>query len=144
MPNLVGGHGRRVVGLAARYADIFQFTGLVHGEGGTPSGRGFSIEQVTERARWLDEAAGGRNADIERSAPLQFTSVGSGAPAAADLADRFQLEPATLEETPFAHFGSLEQVVDRIERVRQQVGINHFVVRDPDGFAPVVDALRGR
>ena len=48
------------------------------------------------------------------------------------------------EQTPFALSGSLEHVIDRIERVREQVGISHFVVRDPDGFAPVVDALRGR
>ena len=29
VPFLIGGHGRRVVGLAGRYADIFQFTGLI-------------------------------------------------------------------------------------------------------------------
>ena len=28
VPFLIGGHGRRVVELAGRYADIFQFTGL--------------------------------------------------------------------------------------------------------------------
>ena len=34
VPFLIGGHGRVVVKLAARHADIFQFTGLTHGAGG--------------------------------------------------------------------------------------------------------------
>ncbi len=144
VPLLVGGHGRRVVRLGGQLADIFQFTGLVHGDGGQPSGRGFAIEQIVERAAWLSEAAGGRDADIERSALVQFTAVADDAPTSDDLSNRFHLDPEVLEQTPFALFGSLEQVIDRIERVREQVGISHFVVRDPDGFAPVVDALRGR
>lgn len=144
VPFLIGGHGRRVVALGGRHADIFQFTGLVHGEGGKPSGAGFAIDQVAERSRWLTEAAGDRDRDIERSALVQFTSIGRDAPTADDLAERFGHEPAVVAETPFALFGSLEHVVERIERLRLTVGINHFVVRDPDGFAPVVDALRGR
>ena len=58
VPFLIGGHGRRVVALAGRYADIFQFTGLVHGDGGKPSGAGFALGDILERARWLTSAAG--------------------------------------------------------------------------------------
>ncbi len=36
VPLLLGGHGRRVVGVAARHADIFHLTGLTDGEGGKP------------------------------------------------------------------------------------------------------------
>ena len=56
VPLLIGGHGRRVVAIAARHADIFQFTGLTHGEGGEPSAGGFGIEDVRRRSRWLQEA----------------------------------------------------------------------------------------
>jgi probable F420-dependent oxidoreductase len=141
VPFLIGGHGRRVVGLAGRYADIFQFTGLTHAEDGTPSGGGFALEQVIERARWLSESAGDRDDDIERSALIQFTAVGPDAPAASELAERFKLREDVVEHTPFALFGSLEQVVDKIERLRERLGITHFVIRDLDGFAPVVEAL---
>lgn len=144
IPFLIGGHGRRVVDLAGRHADIYQFTGLVHGDGGKPSGAGFAIEQIVERGRWLSEAAADRDGEIERSALVQFTHVGDDAPTSADLSDRFGLEPSVLDETPFALFGSLAQVIDRIERLRELVGISHYVVRDPDGFAPVVAALSGR
>ncbi len=144
VPFLIGGHGRRVVALAGRYADIFQFTGLTHGERGAPSGGGFALDQVLERSRWLEEAAGDRHDRIERSALVQFTHVGDDAPAAADLSDRFHLPAEVIDGTPFALFGSLDQVVDTIERRREQLGITHYVVRDPDGFAPVVEALTDR
>ena len=47
-------------------------------------------------------------------------------------------------ETPFMFYGSLEQVVDKLERLREDVGISHYVVRDAEQFAPVVAALAGR
>ncbi len=144
VPFLIGGHGRRVVTLAAQYADIFQFTGLTHGADGTPSGGGFAIEEVVVRADWLTDAAADRNDQIERSALVQFTSIGSDAPSSTDLAQRFGHDPDVLEDCPFVLSGSLEQIVDKIERTRQRTGISHYLVRDPRGFAPVVDALRGR
>lgn len=143
VPFLIGGHGRRVVSLAARYADIFQYTGLHHGEGGVPNGGGFGIEHVVERSRWLTEAAGDR--EIERSILVQHTHVGDGADAALDAAvERFGMDRELLEATPFVLIGSVEQVVDKLERLREQIGVNHVTIRDADGVAPVVAALAGR
>ena len=91
VPFLLGGHGRRVVALAARHADIFQFTGLTHGEDGVPAPGGFALDDVRQRARWLEDAAGDR--DIERSALVQVVHVGAGADEAiAGLVDRFGTE----------------------------------------------------
>ena len=52
------------------------------------------------------------------------------------------MDPEVIEHTPFVLSGSLDQVVDKIERLREVLGITHYVVRDPEGFAPVVEALR--
>ncbi len=142
VPFLIGGHGPRVVRTAARRADIYQFTGLTHGEGGRPTAGGFALADVVERAAWLAEAAGER--EIERSVLVQHTAVGDDAPSAPGLADRFQLDVDVLEHTPFVLVGSLAQVVDKLERLREAIGISHVVVRDPDGFAPVVEVLAGR
>jgi hypothetical protein len=93
--SLIGGHGRRVVSLAARYADIFQYTGLHHGEGGGAERRWFGIEHVVERSRWLTGRRTSRPRDsaIERSILVQHTHVGDGAEAALDAAvERFGMD----------------------------------------------------
>jgi probable F420-dependent oxidoreductase len=145
IPFLIGGHGKRVVGIAARHADIFQFTGLTHGEGGEPSLGGFALEAVAERSRWLGEAAGDRSAEIERSSLVQFAHIGDAADKQIDeTAERFEVSRELIDETPFVLIGSVEQVVDKVERLRSDLGISHLVVRDAEGFAPVVAALSGR
>jgi probable F420-dependent oxidoreductase len=145
VPLLIGGHGKRVVGIAARYADIFQFTGLTHGEGGQPAPGGFGTDAVRQRARWLADAAGDRLEAIERSSLVQFVHVGDGADAQIEsTAERFELSRELIDETPFVLIGSVDQVVDKLEQLRSDVGISHYVIRDPEGFAPVVAALAGR
>ena len=61
-----------------------------------------------------------------------------------ELAASFEVDRALLDETPFVLAGSVEQVVDEVERLRATAGISHFVVREAEGFAPVVAALAGR
>lgn len=145
VPILVGGHGRRVVGIAAANADIFQFTGLHHDPvTGAPSGSGFPIEHVEQRLAWLRDDAGDRFDAIELSALVQIAHVGSGSEAVgAESAERLGTDIDVVEHTPFALIGSLDRVVDKLQTLRDRLGVNHFVVRDPDGFAPVVEALAG-
>ena len=144
VPFLIGGHGRRVVGLAGRFADIFQFTGLVHAERGRPTAGGFAASDVAARARWLSDAAGDRDGDIERSALVQFVAVGDDAPELDGLSERFGLDADVIAGSPFVLAGSVEQLVDRLERQRDELGISHLVVREPEVFAPVVEALTDR
>ena len=74
-----------------------------------------------------------------------MTHVGTGADEQISaLADRFEVDRELIDNTPFVLVGSVEQVVDKVERIRADVGISHFVVRDAAGFAPVVAALAGR
>jgi probable F420-dependent oxidoreductase len=146
VPFLLGGHGRRVVGLGGRFADIFQFTGLTHGPGGLPQAGGFAEPAVAQRVAWLEEAAGMRIGAIERSALVQFGRVGADGvdEAIAEAGRSLQLDADEVAGSPFVLIGSVEQLVDEIERRRARIGISHYVVRDMEAFAPVVAALRGR
>jgi probable F420-dependent oxidoreductase len=144
VPILIGGFGRRVIGIAAQHADIFQFTGLSDLPDGTMAVTGFALDTVAERARWFADAAGDRDAEIERSALVQVVHVGEGAPSRAELADRFSVDAAAVVDSPFVLAGSVEQLIDQLERVRERTGISHYTIRDADVFAPVCDALAGR
>jgi probable F420-dependent oxidoreductase len=145
VPLLIGGYGKRVVGIAARHADIFQFTGLTHDEDGQPSAGGFGLEAVRERTQWLAEAAGLRVDDIERSALVQTIDIGVDATERVEAAaERFGVAREIIDDTPFVLVGSVEQIVDKLQRLRDDVGLSHYVVRDPEGFAPVLEILAGR
>ncbi len=145
VPILVGGHGRRVVTIAARQADMFQFTGLTHDPtSGQPAPGGFSRADVAKRHRWLREGAADRYDDLEISALVQQTHIGAGSnEVRADVADRLGADPSLVDETPFLLVGSVDQIVEKVEALREEFDIHHFVTRDPDDFAPVVAALAG-
>lgn len=145
LPILVGGNGRRVIEVAARHADIFQFTGLTHDPDGTPRPGGFPLAAVAERAGRLAEEAGGRNEAIERSLLIQHSLIGEDVAAALDAAARrLRLDREVVESTPFLLIGPVGRVVEKLESLRQGIGVSHVVVRDAPGFAPVVAALAGR
>lgn len=144
VPFLVGGNGRRVIQTSGRFADIFQFTGVTFGPGG-PRLSGFAIDDLVQREAWLNHAAGDRSDAIERSILVQRTVVRDDV---ADVVDEagaeFGLPAEVIGSTPFLLFGSASQIVDRLEHLRDLVGVSHVVVREARDFAPVVAALRGR
>jgi probable F420-dependent oxidoreductase len=143
VPFLIGGHGRRVVTLGARHADIFQYTGLTHGPGGQPHPGGFGREAIAERHAWL--RASDRYADIEISALVQRTAIDAGAgEARAESAERLGMSGPDLAGTPFLLIGSRQEIVEKLLAGREELGISHVVVREAEAFAPVVAELRGR
>lgn len=146
VPILVGGHGRRVVSIAAQMADIFQFTGLTHDAvTGKPSASGFALNDVAERHVWLRHAAGDRYSQLELSTLVQQTHVGDGASEVREAAAaRINAETTLVDETPFVFIGSETQVIEKLQALREDLGIHHVVSRDPDDFAPIVAALAGR
>ena len=143
LPMLIGGNGKRVVGIAGRYADIFQYTGLTHGPGGAVGPGGFSFASLSRRRGWLEDAAEDRLADIECSALVQRAVIGEGADELEEeIVEKWGLSREDLADCPFALYGSVEQIVDKVGRLRDSLGISHYVVRDPVEFVPVIEALR--
>ena len=49
-----------------------------------------------------------------------------------------------VEAVPYVLIGTVDEIVAKLERCRARWGISYVAVRDLDGFAPVIDALRGR
>jgi probable F420-dependent oxidoreductase len=143
VPFLIGGHGRRVIQIAGRFGDIFQFTGLTHGPDGTPQPGGFALADLAPRAAWLNDAAHDR--EVERSILVQRTVVKDNVDDdVVETSQRLGLQREVVESTPFLLFGSVAQIVDRLQHLRSTLGISHVVVRETADFAPVVAALSRR
>lgn len=144
VPFLIGGNGRRVVALGARHADIFQLTGLSHdAHTGTIGVGGFTRSEVARRVAWLHEDAGDRIKDIEVSALVQQTDLSGTPEGLRRVADSLELSDELLHDTPFAYAGEPAAVVEQLQRNREELGISHLVIRDPQDFAPVVETLNG-
>lgn len=146
VPIWIGGSGRRVVSLAGRLADGIQLTGMSHEpDTGQLRATEFGLDAVGRRISWFAEAAGPRLGELDRSALVQLTQIDGDTDAKlAEGADRMSCPVKVLAETPFVHVGSKNQIVEKLLRLRQEFGINHYTTRDPDDFASIVAELSGR
>lgn len=124
MPIMMGARGNRMLRLAAREANII---GVQTGG----EGPGSSLE---EKMAVIREAAGDRYDELEFT-QLFFNVQVDGQPAS---------DPALQARGP-GLVGSREQVIDQLERLREEHDISYIMVIGPviDAFAPVVAKLSG-
>lgn len=153
VPLLVGGGGRRVLGLAARHADAVGFTGLgrTHADGQRHDPAGFRADQVDEDVAAVRLTAGDRLAatELELQVLVQAVVV-SDDPAgqAAEIA-RTRLPSLSAEDvlaTPYLMVGTTDGLVERLLAQRDRWGFSHYTVRaDALGqIEPIIAALAGR
>jgi alkanesulfonate monooxygenase SsuD/methylene tetrahydromethanopterin reductase-like flavin-dependent oxidoreductase (luciferase family) len=151
-PILVGGGGKRVLGLAGREAQIVGFAPRI---GAKVSGfRSCTFEATREKVRWVREAAGPRFDEIELNTYPAFrpASVTDEPRKAAEdlLAKINEREPSglTVEElldSPHVFIGTVAELVEKFTRLRDELGISNVMVGSGmDEFAPLVERLAGR
>jgi probable F420-dependent oxidoreductase len=132
-PILVAGSGKQMLSLAAREADIIAV--------GLPPDATEAV--AAERIGWIRDAAGARFSQIELN--VNVMAVGDRVPrwiesrmhiTARDLAERGSVA---------AVVGSIDEMVDTLQRRREQLGLSYILVSDEfmDNFAPVVQRLAG-
>jgi probable F420-dependent oxidoreductase len=148
-PILIGGHGRRLLSIAAREADTVGFVGFRHLRGGTAvDASGFRPSAVDERVALVRAEAGERFGDLELNVLVQRV-VRTDDPrreAAAVHARRPEVSPEEVLETPFFLFGTADQMVEALRVRRERWGFSYYVAFEPhlDALAPVVARLAGK
>lgn len=147
-PILIGGGGKRVLGIAAREADIVGINGtVIHRDVDTDMIMTMTAEAVDDKVGIVRAAAGPRLDDIElhvRVFILQITDQRDAATKA--LADSLGVPQSFALASPFVLIGSTDQIVhDLIER-RERWGFSFISISasDVQAFAPVVAALAGK
>jgi probable F420-dependent oxidoreductase len=147
-PVLIGGGGKRVLGIAAREADIVginpsMHTGVVNAE----TFGHMTAESVDDKLAVVRAAAGDRLDQIElniRSFLVNVTEDGAGA--RERLAGALGVGTEMLETSPFSLIGSPAELVERLIERRERWGFSYVIVgqEDVDKFAPVVAELTGK
>lgn len=147
-PILIGGGGKRVLGIAAREADIIGINGTM--ESGVIDAavlRTMTAASVDEKAAIVAQAAGARLADIEMNVRAFMVNVTDDRKAGMERIVGFT--GFTLDEvaaSPFALIGNPDQLVEDLLARRERWGFSYVIVgaADVEAFAPVVARLAGK
>jgi len=146
-PVLIGGGGKRVLGIAAREADIVGVNPSLHtGAINAETFAHMTAESVDDKIAIVKAAAGDRMDDIELNIRAFLVNVtDDGAGARTRLAGMLQVDEAMLVSSPFALIGSPAELAERIVDRRERWGFSYVIVGadDVDKFAPVVAELAG-
>ena len=129
-PILIGGGGKRMIGIAAREANIVSVIMQSRREGGMNIADG-TQESFDRKCAWLREAAGERIDDLEINALIQRVVVTDHPTAAFEqMASDFGMaDAAEAEASPLALIGSIDQIVETIEARRERWGISYLTLR---------------
>ncbi len=136
-----------MLALAGREADIVGVNPrLTEGFYGPQAIASAAPEYYDERVAWVREAAGERFDAIEvQSLTFVVQVVPNAAELIEQMAPGFGMTPEQAAETPAALVGSVDELVETLERRRRRWSMNYWVVHegDMDAFAPVVARLAG-
>lgn len=144
---LVGGGGPRVLGIAAREADIVGVNPiLTAGHVGPEAMADMMPEAIDRKIDRVRDAAGARLDAIELNLLVFGVVVTDDRDGeAAKLAPLFGVEPEMLLATPHVLVGSVAQIAEELRAVRERWGFSYIVVqgdaREP--MEPVVAELSG-
>jgi probable F420-dependent oxidoreductase len=151
-PFLVGGGGRRVLGIGGREAQIVGLAPRLTSPT-EPDIVSCLAAGTLQKIEWVRSAADGRFDEIEFStynplAPLTITGNrrASAREACDQLRSRFGVEVAEddLLDSPHAFIGTVDELGEKCLGLRERFGITNINVRGAmDEFAPVVERLAG-
>ncbi|MDH3682817.1 MAG: TIGR03621 family F420-dependent LLM class oxidoreductase [Acidimicrobiia bacterium] len=148
LPILIGGGGKRMLGIAGREADIVGVIGSLRaGEVGPEVLADSTAERYDEKLGWLRDAAGDRFDDLELQLLVITTTVTDDwASAAEEVGSQFGLTAEATIDKPWLLVGSTGKIIETLQAHRERWGFSYIVLQDPakiDAFAPVITALSG-
>lgn len=147
-PFLIGAGGKRMLGIAAREADIIGINpNLSAGEINPKVGADAVAEAFAEKVGWIKEAAGDRYAEIEFNVLVYIAIVTDDRmEQAGNFAPMFGLTAEQALEVPGALVGTVDQMCEDLVKRRELYGISYPVVGDAamEAFGPVVERMAGQ
>jgi probable F420-dependent oxidoreductase len=146
-PIIIGGGGQRVLGIAAREADIVGVNpSLAAGYIGPEVLETTTAEYYHRRMAWIKEAAGDRFDQLElQCLTFLVQIVPNRQEAVAQLAGAMSVTPEQIDQSPIAMIGTTGQIAETLVARREEFGFSYIVVHEAEmeAFAPVVAELAG-
>lgn len=146
-PILIGGGGRRVLGIAARHADIVGINAtLTAGAVGPEAIATMTAEAVDDKVAHVRTVAAERMSEIEMNIRAFLVNITDDAAGAAQgIADMIGVDRSMIDASPFALVGPPSKLIDDLRERRERWGFSYVIVGpdEADAFAPVVAELAG-
>ena len=145
-PILMGGGGKRLLTLAGREATIIGLHLKVNDDG-TVDASERTEAALAQKVEWVRQAAGKRIAAVELNLLVANVIITQDQWQAAEQYLRERGRPGTTVEqllaNPYMLIGSVEQLTERIQRLRELFSISYLVLDTEymEAFAPVVARL---
>lgn len=146
---VLGGGGRRMLRLAAEYADVISIGAPMNaGDKSAPLGSGATLEAFDRRREWIEGTPRLVDTVPEIQCLAYETYIGEDAADYAErhVCDSFGLPVESVLASPLALLGTVDEVCDKLQRLRERLHITYWVVKSAvmHDFAPVVARLAGR
>lgn len=146
-PLLIAAGGPRMLRLAAREADIIGLLPAMSAAGGGFAEDEIGLDAFAAKVDRIRSIAGERFPSIELNILIQTLSVTDDRPGAMEaIRKERDLADDAWFDSPMVYVGSVEEIVARMQAVRERLGVSYFVVFENavEALAPIVAALAGR
>jgi len=149
-PLLIGAFSKRMLSIAAREADIIGILpkALTNGTISEDPTERFA-ETLAQKVEWIRQAAGERFDQIELSMVVTIEITRNQHKKAEQLLHQRGWNSITAEQLlamPSMLIGSIDQITDKIQTLREKYAFTYFVISDTclETFAPIVARLTGK
>jgi len=146
-PILIGGGGKKLLGIAARCADIVGINPVARsGTHDVETDNDATAEATDRKVEWVRRAAGDRFDELELSMNAYLAVCTEERGASERLkSERFRLPPEVARDVPHGWVGSFDRVRDDLLAWRERWGISYWVidVEVAEDFAPLIAKLAG-
>lgn len=142
-PILIGGGSKRILSVAGREADIVGLTTRALPDGSKDTAD-MTAEATHRKIEWIRQAAGDRFDDIELTIMVSDVVLTDDRLGAADhLAAEMNVTVDEVLASPQILLGTVEEMVEDLQRRREEYGISYFVVVESnmEKMIPVVVRL---